>query len=201
MVFRKLQAAFPLRYKSAFPSQDDENTAKKQWVNSLQRYTPSRIVKAAEKAIRQAEYFPDLIDLRRYCKLTRKECGLPSAEAAYQEACFENNQSVDAYWSHPAVYLAAKATGWHLLRGEQQRVVFPIFQRNYEILSNRVIEGEDLTEELPQGLEHHRVTPAEQAEQLSNEQLKQQMISQGINPNSGKEAFDNLKQQLRNPKY
>ncbi|WP_163835018.1 replication protein P [Spartinivicinus ruber] len=202
VVFSKLQAAFPLRYKSAFPSLDNENTAKRQWAKSLHRYTPERIVKATEKAIRQAKYFPDLMDIQKYCKLTPQECGLPSVEDAYRDACFAPDQlSAEVTWKHPAVYLAAKATGWQLLRSEERRVAFPVFQRNYEILCNRVLDGENLTSELPQGLEHHQVTVADQAEQQSNEQLKQQMLAQGINPNAGKQAFDQLKQQLQKQKF
>ncbi|MDE1460410.1 replication protein P [Spartinivicinus poritis] len=197
MLFRKLKAAFPQRYKSVFPTIDEENTSKKQWRKSLNRYSPERIVKATEQAIRQAKYFPDLIDIQNHCKLTYKECGLPSAEAAYREACFATDQSAEASWTHPAVYLAARATGWLLLRTEEQRIVFPVFQRNYGILCNRVIDGEDLAADLPKGLEHHQLSAAEQAEQQSNQHLKQQMQAQGINPKSGRQAFEHLKQQLQ----
>ena len=189
-LFTLLEDAYPLKFKRAFPTEEDLSRAKRVWFQSLKEYHPKRIVRAAQKALDTSKFFPDLSDIRELCKLRYDEVGLKEPLQAYYEACYAPVQSREYHWSHIAVYLAAKQTGWVMLRSEEQRMALPIFERNYEILCNRVLDGEDLEAEILQGLEDSRNKEAvrvagEQAEQA----LRKQMEKQGIDPDSGRKAF------------
>ena len=150
-LFTLLEDGYPLKFRRAFPTNEDIIRAKRVWKNSLQEFSPRRILLAGKKALDTSKFFPDLSDIRELCKLRYDEMGLKEPLQAYYEACYAPEQTRDYHWSHIAVFLAARETGWFMLRSEEQRVAFPVFERNYEILCNRVLEGENLEEINTQG--------------------------------------------------
>ncbi len=193
-VFTLLEDAYPLKFKRAFQSHEDIVRAKRVWKNSLQEFSPRRIVRAAQKALDTSKFFPDLSDLRELCKLRYDEVGLKEPLQAYYEACYAPQQTRDYRWSHIAVYLAGRETGWLMLRSEEQRVAFPVFERNYEILCNRVLEGEDLEASILKGLEDSRSKEAaRQAEEAAQQQQRATMAAQGIDPDNGESARARLR--------
>ncbi len=197
-VFAKLEAAFPLKYRRAFPSVEQENVAKAQWLETLKAFTPARIVRAAQKAIETTRFFPDLADIRELCRLKYDEYGLKEPLQAYYEACNAGSQSRDWPWSHPAVFLAAQASGWLLIRGEPQEQAYPVFERNYEILCNRVLNGEDLEAEILQGLENQAGKARLRASlEAADVRQQQQMRELGVNPEGGRAEFLKLKATLK----
>ena len=196
-LFTLLEDAYPLKFKRAFPTEEDLNRAKRVWFQSLKEFHPRRIVKAAQKALDTSKFFPDLSDIRELCKLRYDEVGLKEPLQAYYEACYAPVQTRDYHWSHIAVYLAAKQTGWMTLRSEEQRIALPVFERNYEIICNRVLDGEDLEAEIFQGLEDSRNKEAVRlADEQAEQTLRQQMEKQGIDPDAGRDAFIKMRDQL-----
>ena len=194
-LFTLLEDAYPLKFKRAFPTEEDLNRAKRVWYQSLKEFHPRRIVKAGQKALDTSKFFPDLSDIRELCRLRYDEVGLKEPLQAYYEACYAPEPTRDSHWSHIAVYLAAKHTGWLTLRSEEQRIAFPIFERNYNILCNRVLDGEDLEAEILQGLEDSRSKEAVRlADERAEQALREQMVEQGIDPNAGRKAFLKLLQ-------
>ncbi|WP_257264948.1 replication protein P [Endozoicomonas sp. ONNA2] len=193
-VFTLLEGAYPLKFKRAFQTHDDLMRAKRVWKNSLREFSPRRILMAAKKALDTARFFPDLSDIRELCKLRYDEVGLKEPLQAYYEACYAPQQNRDYPWSHIAVYLAARETGWMMLRSEEQRVAYPVFERNYEILCNRVLEGEDLEASILKGIEDSRsIEVTRQVEEAAQLYQRETMISQGIDPDNGASARERLK--------
>ena len=193
-VFTLFEAAYPLKFKRAFQSDEDIARAKKVWKNSLKEFKPRRIFLAAKKALDTSTFFPDLSDLRELCKLRYDEVGLKEPLQAYYEACYAPQKTPDYRWSHIAVYLAGRETGWLMLRSEEQRVAFPVFERNYEILCNRVLEGEDLEASILKGLEDIRSKEsALQAEEAAQQHQRATMVAQGIDPDNGESARARLR--------
>ena len=197
-LFTLLEDAYPLKFKRAFPTDDDLNRAKRVWYQSLKEFSPRRIIQAGQKALDTTKFFPDLGEIRELCRFRYDEMGLKEPLQAYYEACHAPEQTRAYRWSHIAVYLAARETGWLTLRSEAQRVVYPIFERNYNIICNRVLNGEDLEVSILKGIEDSRAKEAvrladEQAEQV----LRNEMEKQGIDPDSGRSAFDQLKRSLK----
>ena len=193
-VFTLLEDAYPLKFKRAFQTHEDIIRAKRVWKNSLQEFSPRRILIAAKKVLDSAKFFPDLSDIRELCKLRYDEVGLKEPLQAYYEACYAPQQNRGYPWSHIAVYLAARETGWMMLRSEEQRIAFPVFERNYEILCNRVLEGEDLEASILKGIEDSRNKEVTRlAEEAAQQHQRKTMISQGIDPDNGAYARDRLK--------
>ena len=193
-LFTLLEDAYPLKFKRAFKSDEDIARAKRVWKNSLQEFSPRRILKAAKKALDTSIFFPDLSDIRELCKLRYDEVGLKKPLPAYYEACYAPQQTRDYAWSHIAVYLAARETGWLMLHSVEQRVAFPVFERNYEILCNRVLEGEDLEASILKGLEDNRSKEAaRRAEEVAKQQQRSTMAVQGIDPDDAASARARLR--------
>lgn len=196
-LFTLLEDAFPLKFKRAFPTAEDQARAKSVWLQSLAEFSPRRILKAGKKAIDTTRFFPDLADIRELCKLRFDEYGLKEPLQAYYEACNASVQTREYGWSHLAVYLAARETGWLMLRGEPQEIVFPVFERNYEILCNRVLDGEDLEAGIAQALEHDQSrSVAGRAEAAAKARQQSLMQQQGIDPNGGRATFLSIKKAL-----
>ncbi|WP_299727777.1 replication protein P [uncultured Endozoicomonas sp.] len=192
-MFTLLEDAYPLKFKRAFQTHEDVIRAKRVWKNSLQEFSPRRILLAARKALDTSKFFPDLSDIRELCKLRYDEVGLKEPLQAYYEACYSPQQTREHNWSHIAVYLAARETGWMMLRSEEQRVAFPVFERNYEILCNRVLEGEDLEASIMKGIEDGRSQEVtRQMEDAAQKTQRRVMASQGIDPGNGQSARDRL---------
>ena len=192
-LFTLLEDAYPLKFKRAFPTEEDINRAKRVWLQSLRDYHPRRILQAGKKALDTSKFFPDLSDIRELCKLRYDEVGLKEPLQAYYEACNASQQTRDYHWSHIAVYLAAKQTGWLTLRSEEQRIAYPLFERNYEIICNRVLDGEDLEADIMKGLEDSRSKDVlRKADEQAEQQLRQEMEKQGIDPDSGRQAFTRM---------
>lgn len=120
---------------------------------------------AAHRAIRESEYLPTIRGLLKYCDSELDRYGLPDARSAYVEACMATPPQDRATWSHPAVYFAGKASDWFFLANNPEKTAFPVFERNYQLLCQRVRQGEQLHLPVPQALPE-RV----QAEPLSAEQ-------------------------------
>lgn len=196
-LFTLLEDAFPLKFRRAFPTAEDQARAKSVWLQSLREFSPRRILRAARKAIDTTRFFPDLADIRELCKLRFDEYGLKEPLQAYYEACNAPSRSRDYGWSHLAVYLAARETGWFMIRGEPQQTAFPVFERNYEILCNRVLDGDDLEADIDRALENtldrSGIVCAEQAARKQQQAL---MKEQGIDPKGGRAVFLSVKDKL-----
>lgn len=143
--------------------------AKQLWLHSLADLTPARILAGGRRAIRSTEFLPNLSSLRRYCNPQPADLGLPDAHAAYIEACRAPSPKAEQHWSHPAVYHAGRASDWFFLASSPESSAFPVFKRNYELLVQRVLEGEDLDVPIPKALPDEITTP------LSAEQRRERL--------------------------
>lgn len=147
------------------------------WLNTLSDLTPEQIVTGAYQAIKQSSYLPSPHLVRQCSQPNPEALGLPSVRSAYTEACLAPTPKTEHPWSHPAVYLAGQATDWYVLTHATEAQSFPIFERHYETLCERVLKGEELSLPLPQALEETLDTPMsikERQKQLSSlrKQLK-----------------------------
>ena len=186
-----LTDTYPFQFKQAYVSLEDRTRARNIWMTALKGIPPQRIKKAAEKAIRSGNKFmPSLGDIIGFCQFSYEELGLKQPLTAYYEACHSGGESRHHSWSHPAVYFAAKATGWFWLREGEQSSVFPLFERNYAILCQRVQDGEDLQEEIKPGLENFAARDVmRKTEDKIRHDQQCIMKEQGIDPSAGRQAF------------
>ena len=140
------------------------NMAKRLWLRLLGDYSGEVIMRAAEKAVKENGWLPNVHEVLARCDVS-EVLGLPAAHAAYVEACRAPSPKKEFNWSHPAVYFAGRATDWFFIANEPEEKVFPVFKRNYDLLLNRIQNGEDLEIDLPRALPQETTTPLSRDEQ------------------------------------
>ncbi len=146
------------------------------WLNSLAHFAPETILRGARKVIEESEYLPTLNRMIRACQGEPEKFGLLDAHAAYVEACRAPSPKAAHNWSHPAVYHAGCASDWYFLMSNAEKVAFPIFERHYLKLCERVMNGAELPAPNIQLLPETIETPLTKEENLKRmEALRKQL--------------------------
>jgi len=117
--------------------------AKRLWAKLLADYSGQVIMRAAEKTVKDSTYLPNVHEVLMRCDIADVH-GLPSTHAAYMEACRAPSPKREYSWTHPAIYYAGRASDWFFLANEPEAVAFPVFKRNYELLLQRIQQGEEI---------------------------------------------------------
>jgi hypothetical protein len=174
-VFALFRLNYHNQYYAAYPGADQLNQIKKLWLESLSDYPVEHILKGARHAIEHSEYLPTLNRMLECCQQGLAELGLPSPHDAYVEACRAASPKSAQTWSHPAVYLAGRDSGWFFLANNTERTSWPVFKAHYDQYCARVLRGESLDAPEPAALEKHVAEPLAREEQLARlQQLRQQ---------------------------
>jgi hypothetical protein len=168
-LFTEFELAYHNQFHKAYGQEGSLNLAKKYWLTCLGDFTPDVILRAARQVVKTQEYLPTIAAVVNACENALPLFGLPQAHAAYVEACCAPEPKLRQAWSHPAVYLAGKATGWFELGTEPQSVIFPRFEYNYHQFCQRVLHGESLDFAVPVAL------PESVPQPLSPEENKARM--------------------------
>lgn len=138
--------------------------AKRLWLESLSRFEPETILRGAKRTIETSEYLPTLNKMIRCCEGEPSVHGLPEAHQAYVEACRAPSPKAGYRWSHPAVYYAGRESDWFFLANNPEKVAFPVFERNYREICQRVVHGERLPPPDVKALAETVETPLSKAE-------------------------------------
>ena len=178
-MFAEFEVVYHNQYTKAFPTAEKLMYAKKLWFSNLREYTPESIIAAAHKAIKASEFLPTIRGILKFLETSGlNEHGLPDVHSAYIEACRAPSPKADQRWSHPAVYHAGKASDWFFLASSAERAAFPVFERNYNILCERINKGEELELPLAQALPEHIETRLSKEEHLK--EMKKMRKETGI---------------------
>jgi hypothetical protein len=177
-VFALFRLNYHNQYYAAFSDTQQLNQIKKLWAESLAGFSPEQILLAAKRAIEELDYLPTLNRMLTLCKPRAEDIGLPDAHAAYREACQAPSPKSDFNWSHPAVYHAGRESDWFFLAGTPEAKAFPVFKRHYDILCDRVMNGEELEAPLPLALPDKATEALSKDEQLA--QLKKLRQETGL---------------------
>lgn len=165
-VFAEFELVYHNQYNKAFPSQEKVSYAKKIWLSHLSDQQPRAILAAAHRVIKESEFLPTIKGILKYCN---ESFGLPDARSAYIEACQASSPKSEHHWSHPAVYFAGRESDWYFLASAKEQLALPVFKRNYAMICERVLAGEQLAIPLPKALPESINTP------LNNQQRKQRL--------------------------
>ena len=172
-IFELFRFNYHNQFLKAFPDLGTLNMAKRLWLRLLNEYNSDVIMRAAERTVKESSWLPSVHDVVSRCDMA-DTLGLPSAHAAYIEACRAPTPRKEFAWSHPAVYYAGCASDWYFLSNTVEAVAFPVFKRNYEILLKRVQNGEQLSIDIPLAIPEKIETPLtpEENEKYFDEMLK-----------------------------
>jgi hypothetical protein len=172
-IFGLLRVNYHNQFLKAYPDLETLNQGKRLWLKLLAQYPPKRILWATEQAMISSEYLPSVAEIHKRLTASLPESlGMPTAHAAYVEACRAPHPKSAFDWSHPAVYWAGRATDWQFLASQPEKTTFPVFTTNYSMLCQRVVEGENLEQPLPPQLPEKISEP-----ELSKEQKKLRLQS------------------------
>ena len=168
-IFTEFQLAYHNQFHKAFADDQQIIMAKQLWTKTLCDISPERLVAGGRRAIKSSQYLPTLHTLRKFCDPAPEELGLPDVRAAYLEACRAASPKIEQRWSHPAVYLAGVASDWFFLASNTEQKAFPVFKRNYDILCERAMLGEQLDMPI------HKALPETISKTLTNQQRKERL--------------------------
>lgn len=143
-IFTLFRVNYHNQYYKAFSDTETLTTAKRLWIESLGNFSAEALLRGAKRAIESSEYLPTLKKMIDCCQGDMESHGLPSAHNAYIEACRAPSPKSGYNWSHPAVYHAGKMSDWHFIGNNTERTAFPVFERNYKQLCERIIQGDTL---------------------------------------------------------
>lgn len=145
-LFEDLQDIFPA-FKQAWPTDGDFQRAKRSWVKAFRAAginTRRQIEFGLTKCrIKGGAFVISSGDFIQLCNHSAEDLGLPSADSAYREACYNSSQCGDDIdWTHDAVKHAAIQSGLYNLRTLPMSKSEPLFKRNYEITISSMMKGD-----------------------------------------------------------
>jgi hypothetical protein len=151
----KLTQMYGHRWTSAYGDHDVEGI----WLRVLQDLNPRQLAAGLDALVRNGEAWPPTApEFRALCEsASLRAYGLPEPDQAFNEVVHNAHRPTEAKWSHPAVYIAGRETGWfdirHAYPGDKwdER-----FYRAYQILCRRVMAGEEVDAEIAASLEDTR---------------------------------------------
>ena len=109
-VFALFRLNYHNQYYAAWSDAQQLGQVKRLWLEALGDFSGELILMGARRAIEASEYLPTLNRMLESCSKALGELGLPTAAAAYEEACLATSPKVEAIWTHPIVYLAVSYT-------------------------------------------------------------------------------------------
>jgi hypothetical protein len=148
-LFRELKAIFPA-WKQAWPTVEDENSAKKSWVKAFVSARISQIeqIRFGIENCRKlgSNFIPSVGQFVSMCKPTPEMLGIPIHDQAYAEAIANAHPSMAGTreWSHQAVYHAAAHCGFRVLSTMPAETSRKMFDRAYDITIRMLMAGEPL---------------------------------------------------------
>lgn len=162
-MFAQFKLAYYHQFVKAFPDEGALALARQLWFSHLKHCAPETILAATHRALRESDYLPTVHSILRHCEAIAHS-DLPAAWLAYREACNAPEPKAAHAWSHPLVYHTGRAVGWYFLANTAESRAFPIFERCYRDLCQRLQQGETFPAPTPPAL------PAPDRQPLDREQ-------------------------------
>lgn len=155
-LFAELQTCFPA-WRQAFGSKADMDIAKRTWARGLveAKITSDHQLQIGLSKARRSDspFWPSIGQFIKWCQPNPEDFGLPSPEQAFREASKNSHPSAtNSRWSHQVVYISAREVGAFELSNLPRDKSWPIFERAYNIVVQRVLNGENLDVQIPKAL-------------------------------------------------
>ncbi|AMO58137.1 hypothetical protein GZ77_20600 [Endozoicomonas montiporae] len=200
--YGRVQAVYGSKFKSQFPSDEDVKLSKAEWAGQVMNLGKTDIDRGVDKlkallvAKDQDYLWVNIPLIAALCQPKPEDYGMPNTEQAWEEA-EQHCHHVDKHrWSHEAVRVAGKRTGWFEIMGavsdKRRQSLKDTFERHYRYLAGRVMDGKSLQTAqalLESDSNKKPVNPAERSAQYNDRKQRDAMKAQGINPAGGYAEF------------
>lgn len=198
-LFAELQSIFPA-WRQAWPDDKAMGRAKRSWVKGLFRAGINSLeqLRWGVEACRESgeDFAPSVGRFIRMCVPKPADLGMPDEDSAWREVVRASSYPDRHRWSHEAVHLAGRTTGWFFIRqgALPEETLRKRFGNAYHQLLRRVALGLPL-EEPRQALEDQsegkELTP-EQADRRGEQLVQEIMRAQGLDGLTGEQARQQL---------
>ncbi|WP_141678530.1 replication protein P [Pseudomonas sp. AU12215] len=201
MVFAAFQVQFPDQFSWNYPASDEAKlkAGKRSWFRNELGALPQGLFDLGLRRMGLAcKKIPSLAAFLELCRPTPDDLGMPTVEAAYNEAV-RHAKNPQHRWRHPAVHLAAAATGMHDLHCAEGWAIERIrksFEYHYSVLVRQVGCGEPLAMPM-QAIAHDSQRSFAEVQQEHSEQEAQRLVEHYGLSGSGLAARDLLLAKLR----
>jgi len=176
-MFAEFELAYHNQYHKAFPDSAAVKLAKKYWLSCLADIPAQMLLMATRELVRTQNYLPSVAKLVDLCQKGTELFGLPDAHTAYLEACRAASPKAMQSWSHPAVYMAGKLTGWFELANLPEAQIFPLFEYHYSQQVQAVLRGEEMQLKTPGAIPEQSAVPLSNEDNLCRLQKLRQQLS------------------------
>jgi hypothetical protein len=164
-------------WRQTFTDVSIEQAAKQQWAQAFVEnniVNQSQIDFGMKKARQLAKpWFPSSGEFISWCKPSLEDYGLPNAEQALRKVI--NGQKR----SHPVFYATAVATGSRELKTMPHTDLLKLFTRNYEIICQNYINGDDFSQVIPKALPEKVYVVADMEKRLSHTARLREILRKG----------------------
>ena len=201
LFYARIKSVYGSKYKVTFPSIEDERLSRREWAGQVMNLTPDDIERGICKlkplmVSAEKEYqWPNVPMIAALCQPQPEDFGLPTLENAWAEAQMNSHQVERHPWSHEAVRVAGKRTGWFEIMScvddYRRRTLREQFERHYRYLTREAMNG-NVIDDAPMLLESDQgknKNLSEQALEHAERQHTAVMKSMGINPAGGRAEF------------
>lgn len=156
-LFNVIRAIYP-GFRQICPTQEEFNLMRREWLNGLIQHGVTSVeqINLGLKIARadNKSFPPSIGQFIEWCHSSSEDLGIPDIRIAFDEASKNSRPYSDKKWSHDVVYNAWLLTGSNAMANEPKDRIFPVFQKNYKIVIDRLISGEELKKyEEPKKLE------------------------------------------------
>ena len=173
-LFDEIQAILPA-FKQAWPSEQEFEQAKREWVKALNQVglTEIEAIKrgVARFRVLPTPFVPSPGQFIEMC-LQNDDLGLPSIHEAWQEVKKQISES-EKKWSHVCIQHSYKQTGSWDLKHLSEKDALALFTRNYEISCRMFREGKEFEPILPAlPKQHYASKQTEEARKAAMEKMR-----------------------------
>lgn len=197
-IFRELQAIFPA-WKQAWPDRQALDAARKTWIKGLAEagVTDLDQVRFGLRQARKSstDFIPNVGKFIAWCTPTPESLGLPSVEQAFDQALRGECRS-------GVVKAAVRLTGSYDLRcsNGSDTALKRRFESNYLEMVGRWRDGKSLDAPMLIGHDSQK-SPAEQADEQAERELKKRIEQQGLVGIKGNQAIAMMRAALRGGRH
>lgn len=144
MLFARFKAVYTHKFASAYANPDEVKLAKREWAIAIKGFKEPLLAYAVERSKETYAWPPTIAEFLQLISKAYGAYGLTDPRKAYLEACRCRINPLEFSWSHPAVYHAAATTGWYSLKSDEEIRTWPVFEKNYNEVVDRIVQGEVL---------------------------------------------------------